>query len=308
MTDEREGSGRGDADEDHDRALRRRVVEQFSGAGDAAAAWRVLDRLLPTGEYLNLGYTPWYHPAVAGDSQARLARRLADGLADRVGDPRGVPLLDVGCGRGGPSRQFAARGFAVTGLDLVPHNVEKARATVGAGRFVVGDATSLPFADDAFAACVAVDALVYVPDGRAAFAEAARVLEPGGWLAVSDLLAAEDAAPGADEALAAFADAWDLAPLVPADASRDRLRAAGFTVETVEDVTAHSVGRFRRWTRLGLALADGPTSGPLRALLRRAGVDPSAAVRQARAAHRALPHLRHQIVYARRSGDAPGAR
>lgn len=295
---------RASPDERRDRPLRRRVVDQFSYAGEGAAIWRAFDRVLPTREYLNLGYSPWYLPVVVGDSQARLAGGLSDGLAERAGDPTGVRLLDVGCGRGGPARQFADRGFAVTGLDLVAYNVALARTNAGpaSGAFVVGDATALPFADDAFGACVAVDSLVYLPDEGAAFEEAARVLEPGGWLAVADLLACGDAPPGAGEALDAFADAWDTAPVVPAGAYRERLQAAGFTVETVEDVTANSTGRFRKWSRAFLALVDGPAGRALRALLRRWGVDVEAAVAQVRAAHRALPYLRHQVVYGRWNG------
>lgn len=288
--------------------LRARIVAQFSGAGESAAVWRALDRFLPTREYLNLGYSPRYLPTVVGDSQARLAGRLAAGLAERVTQPAGSRLLDVGCGRGGPARQFAARGFAVTGVDLVPYNVALAREAAGEGErstpasapaFVVGDATVLPFPEDAFAACAAVDALVYLPEERAAFGEVARVLEPGGWFAAADLLAGEAAEGGAEDALTMFSEAWDMAPLVPTDTYRARLRAAGFTDLTVDDITPNSTGRFRTWSRGFLALADGPTGGALRRLLEQWNVEPEPVIRQVRAAHRALPYLKHVIVYAR---------
>jgi SAM-dependent methyltransferase len=281
--------------------LRRRVVEQFSYAGDRAAVWRGFDRLLPTGSYLNLGYSPRCWPTVLGDSQARLAGLVGDGLAERV-SPEGTRLLDVGSGRGGPARQFAARGFDVVGVDLVRYNVERARERgPGAGgtpAFLVADATALPVADGAVGACAAVDSLVYLPERRAALAEVARVLEPGGWFAVADLLAR----PGAADhpALGAFADAWDMAPPVDADAHRGHLRDVGFDVEVVRDLSAGSTGRFRRWSRAFLALADGPTGGALRRLLRRWDVPPDPAIAQVRAAHRALPHLAHELVYARR--------
>jgi MPBQ/MSBQ methyltransferase len=289
-----------------DRALRRRVVAQFSGAGERAAVWQGFERFLPTAEYLNLGYSPRLVPTVVGDSQARLAAHLAAGLGERVPDPRGTRLLDVGCGRGGPASQFAARGFDVVGVDLVPHNVALARANTGDGgdtdapAFAVGDATALPLAADAVGAATSVDALVYLPEKRAAFREVARVLAPGGWLALADLLAAEETGPEAEAALSAFADAWDMAPLVDGGTYREQLRAAGLTVEAVEDVSANSTARFRKWSRAFLALADGPTGGALRRLLRRWDVDPDAATAQVRAAHRALPHLRHEVVYARR--------
>jgi MPBQ/MSBQ methyltransferase len=287
-----------------DRALRRRVVAQFSGAGERAAVWRGFERFLPTAEYLNLGYSPRLVPTVVGDSQARLAAHLAEGLRVRVPEPGGTRLLDVGCGRGGPARQFAARGFDVVGVDLVPHNVALALANADGDSsppaFLVGDATALPLADDAVGAATAVDALVYLPEKRAAFREVARALAPGGWLAVADLLAAEETGPEADAALSAFADAWDMAPLVDGGTYREHLRAAGLTVEAVEDVSANSTARFRKWSRAFLALADGPTGGVVRRLLQRWDVDPDAAIAQVRAANRALPHLRHEVVYARR--------
>jgi len=297
------GSGADDRPDGAD--LRRRVVEQFSDAGERSSVWRGFDRVLPTREYLNVGYSPWYLPTVVGDSQARLVRVLADGLAARLGDPADARLLDVGCGRGGPARQFAGRGFDVVGLDLVPYNVALASENVDspdAPDVLVGDATALPLAAGAFDACVAVDALVYLPDGRAAFEEAARVLAPGGWFATADLLGRPDAGAAADQALSSFADAWDMASIVPADTYRECLREVGFTVEWVEDVTGNSTARFRKWSRAFLALADGPTGGAFRRLLARWGLDPDVAVAQVRAAHRALPHLRHEVVYARLSG------
>lgn len=297
-TDGADGSG------DPDTALRRRVVAQFSGAGERAAVWRGFERFLPTTEYLNLGYSPRLVPTVVGDSQARLARRLAAGLTARLDDPAGTRLLDVGCGRGGPARQFAARGFDVVGVDLVPHNVALARANVAdvAPRpaFLVGDATALPLSDGSVGAAASVDALVYLPEKRAAFAELGRVVAPGGRVAVADLLAVADPGPDTERALSAFAEAWDMAPLVDGGTHREALRAAGFTVEAVEDVSPNSTARFRKWSRAFLALADGPSGGALRRLLRRWDVDPAAAVAQVRAAHRALPYLRHEVMYARR--------
>lgn len=297
-----------------DERLRHRIVRQFSDAGEQAAVWRGFARFLPTAAYLNLGYSPWYLPTLVGDSQARLAALLADGLTARIDNPGDARLLDVGCGRGGPALQFAGRGFDVVGVDLVPHNVALARAhTDGVEKspsFLLGDATSLPVRDGALDACAAVDAFVYLPDEAAAFAEVARVLGADGWFASADLLADPDAGPEAREPLAAFADAWDVAMPVPAATSRDRMRDAGFTVETVRDVTAGSTARFRKWARAFLALADGPTGGALRRLLARWEVHADAAVAQVRAAHRALPYLRHQVVYARRGtgGDHGSSR
>jgi MPBQ/MSBQ methyltransferase len=102
-----------------------------------------------------------------------------------------TPLLDIGCGVGGPSRLAAARhGCPVTGIDLSPDFVALARALTArlglADRVTheVGTATALPFDDGAFARAMLIHAGMNIPDKAGTFAEARRVLEPGGLFAV----------------------------------------------------------------------------------------------------------------------------
>ncbi|WP_251341769.1 class I SAM-dependent methyltransferase [Haloplanus halophilus] len=284
--------------------LRERIADQFSYRGERADVWRGFDLVLDTDAFLNLGYSPWYLPHVVGSSQSRLARVVGRRLAAALPETAGVRLLDVGCGRGGPAVHLADRfGFDVVGVDLVSYNVRRA-ADTAAGRpdaaFVVGDATRLPVRSDALPACTAVDALVYVPEKAAVFAELARVLEPDGVAVCSDLVARSDLDDADRAAVDAFADAWDMPPLPTVDAYRAAVDGAGLTVRSVEDLTANSVGRFRRWTTLYLGLAGAFDGRPLAALLRRFGLDPSAVTEQVRRAHEALPDLRHVVVVAER--------
>lgn len=322
----------------NDRELARRIVEQFSGRGDRADIWRGFDAFLDTDEFLNLGYSPRYGSHLLGSPQDRLAelvvshlrRELARaglnsssglnpnsergssaGRGSRVGPDLECAgrLLDVGCGRGGPTYRLTGETpFDAVGIDLVGHNVELARS--GAGdptgladdavidrhpSFVVGDATQLPFASGSFAGCVAVDSLVYVPAVERVFKELFRVLDCGGVGVVTDLVADQSAGVG-DATIEGFCDAWDMPRLRPREQYLSRIADAGFRVRRVTDLTPHSVGRFRKWSGLYLRLADGPTRDSLSWVLRQGGLDPEAVTAQIRAAHAVLPALRHVLV------------
>lgn len=284
--------------------LQRRITDQFSYRGERSDIWRLFDLLLETDAFLNLGYSEWYQPHVAGSPQLRLATEVGRHLAAHLPATDGARLLDVGCGRGGPAIHLAQRyGFEVTGIDLVPYNVARARENAverGAdASFVVGDATRLPLAADSLAACTAIDALVYLPDRPSVFAEIAAALEPGGTVAISDLVRRPGQGTAERERVASFARAWDM-PLPGTVRDYERALAdAGLDLVSVEDVTPHSVGRFRRWTALFGWLYATPAGRVVDWLLERRGLDPATVVDQIRRAHDALPYLGHVIIVAR---------
>jgi SAM-dependent methyltransferase len=106
---------------------------------------------------------------------------------------RGMRVLDVGCGVGGPGRFLADRyGCSVTGIDVLPERVRAAEALTkltGLGRRVSyrqADATALPFPDAAFHQAWMLDASMHVRDKAALFGELARVLRQGGLLVLHD--------------------------------------------------------------------------------------------------------------------------
>lgn len=284
--------------------LQGRIADQFSYRGERSDIWRLFELLLETDAFLNLGYSEWYQPHVAGSPQRRLATEVGERLVAHRPATDGGRLLDVGCGRGGPAIHLADRfGFPVVGIDLVTYNVARARENVaerGAdAEFVVGDATRLPFAADSFAACTAIDALVYLPDRPAVFAEIGDALEPGGVVVLSELVRR----PGADERgreqVTRFAEAWDM-PLPGTVPDYQRALAdAGLELVSVDDITPHSVGRFRTWTTLFRWLQAGPAGRLVHWLLERRELDPATVVDQIRRAHEALPALGHVIFVAR---------
>jgi len=294
--------------------LHERITDHFAGRSERADIWRAFALFLDTERFLNLGYSAWYQPHVVGSSQRRLATELGRTLSEHLPRTAGVRLLDIGCGRGGPSVHLAGRfGFRVVGVDLVPYNVARARdnaADAGAdAAFAVGDAANLPIAPESVAACTAVDSLVYLPDRPAVFAELAAALEPGGVLVFSDLVARPDATNARQRAVARFAEAWGMPPLGSAPAYEGALADAGFAVRTVEDITPHSVGRFRKWTALFRRVHDGPAGPLIDRLLERRGLNAGTITEQIERAHEALPALQHvRFVVEKRPRSSPGRR
>jgi SAM-dependent methyltransferase len=106
-------------------------------------------------------------------------------LLDAAGVTAGTRVLDLACGPGAMTALASARGASAIGLDLAPGMVEQARTLHPGPDFRVGSAEDLAFEDGSFDAVVCAYGIGHFPRPARAFAEAARVLRPGGTLAVS---------------------------------------------------------------------------------------------------------------------------
>jgi arsenite methyltransferase len=107
----------------------------------------------------------------------------------------GERVLDLGSGAGTDSLVAAlmvGRRGAVTGLDMTPEMLEKARtgaAELGVrnASFVEGEAERLPFPDASFDVVISNGVIDLIPDKDAVFAELHRVLVPGGRVQLADV-------------------------------------------------------------------------------------------------------------------------
>lgn len=102
-----------------------------------------------------------------------------------LGLPPGARLLEVGCGAGLLTEELVESGFAVDAIDSSSEMVALARARVaklGPERVSVSvaDVHALPQAEGSYAVVVAVGVVPWLHSPALAFAEIARVLEPGG--------------------------------------------------------------------------------------------------------------------------------
>jgi len=106
-------------------------------------------------------------------------------------------VLDVACGPGIVACAFAAAARQVTGIDVTPAMIERARALAAEKQVAnvdwrVGDVVPLPYPDGAFSIVVSRFAFHHFPEPRAVLTEMRRVCAPGGSVVVVDLLASDD--------------------------------------------------------------------------------------------------------------------
>lgn len=153
----------------------------------------------PLKDSLHMHWGYWDDPKSARPKDRKefheAAERLSRLIISQVDITEGCKLADVGCGFGGTigSINAAYSGLDIIGLNIDPRQIEIARSRVSAMnnnriKFITGNACNLPFEDASLDALLAVECIFHFPDREAFFAEAARVLKPGGKFAFSDFV------------------------------------------------------------------------------------------------------------------------
>lgn len=219
-----------------------------------------------------------FHPGGA-ELTSRLARSLHVG--------RGSVVLDVACGVGASIIQVVREtGADGLGVDLSAELLAKAGAAAvadeldGRIRFLEGDAEALPLEGESVDAVLCECALCTFPDKGGAAREMARVLRPGGRLALSDMIAEPTRLPPELVSLQGWIAC--VAGARPPDELGGLFEDAGLRVELIRPADAALLGLLDRLEgRLRLArMLDGSAPEELRERAAR-GLELVAAARDA---------------------------
>jgi SAM-dependent methyltransferase len=167
--------------------------------------------------------------------QKPLDRALLRAFAEEVLEGFGATaaVCDAGCGPGHIGAFLADLGLSVTGVDLSPVMIDRARALHPNLSFAVGTMTALDAGDGAWQGLIAFYSIIHLTsdtEARAALREFHRVLVDDGLLLVAVHLAEHgDTTVHADEMLGVSVDMefrfFELEPLAAS------IAAAGFSVE-----------------------------------------------------------------------------
>ena len=175
-------------------------------------------------------------------------------LAMRAGLKPGQQVLDAGCGIGGSS-VWMAENYQVNVLgitvsaDQVRHATENAakRGVSHLAKFSQQDYTHVDAADASFDVVFALESASCALSKREFFAEAYRLLKPGGMFVLSDGFRRKRPFPEADEALLkSFLWNWAIPDLVTPEEFTSPMQEVGFENVSFEDVSERAEPSMRR--------------------------------------------------------------
>jgi arsenite methyltransferase len=160
----------------------------------------------------------------------------------------GETVLDLGCGAGFDcflaSREVGDKGHVI-GVDMTPQMLEKARknavrAECTNAEFRLGEIEHLPVSDNSVDVIISNCVINLSPDKKQVFAEAMRVLKPGGRLLVSDLVLRRALSDKLKNSVEAYVGC--VAGATMKDEYLSLMRDAGFRDVSIVDQSTYDVG------------------------------------------------------------------
>lgn len=205
------------------------------------------DRLYSTvwGDSIHFGFYP--APDTPFDDAVRAAKRA---MVRAAGLQRGHLVLEVASGWGAAARHLAdevgcrviATNYARRQADIAARRCAR-QIAAGTIRLAMADYHALPFADSLFDAHWSQESLVHAQNKPRVFAEAFRVLIPGGIMVFTDQTTRRDSLTEAEARR--IADRHGSDDLWSEEDFEAGLRAAGFGIAALHDWTPHMARHFR---------------------------------------------------------------
>jgi len=169
-------------------------------------------------------------------------------MAIKSGVKEGDIILDAGCGQGGSSVWLAENyKVNVTGITLVPHQVEKAKKHALKSQvtkrvsFFEQDYTNTHFEDKSFSVIWACESMCHAQEKINFYKEAYRLLKPGGRLICADYFRTERPLPeNGEKLLHAWLNGWSIKDIDTIAEHRNNALSGGFIDFEVEDITPYT--------------------------------------------------------------------
>ncbi|OKK04759.1 hypothetical protein AMK26_15815 [Streptomyces sp. CB03234] len=200
-----------------------------------------------SGGSLHMGY--WESPSDRS-TMAEASQRLTDLMTEKTKAGPADRVLDIGCGTGAPAIRLArTTGAQVVGITDSPVQARLAvRSAEDAGigdrvTFRREDAMDLPFPAQSFDVVWLLESLMAMPDRLGALRQAARVLVPGGRLALTDFLDRAPAPATGRRTPGEHEGSTLMTKLIPLADYDSLLEQAGLVPVETTDITDHTVER-----------------------------------------------------------------
>jgi sterol 24-C-methyltransferase len=138
-------------------------------------------------DFYEYGWGQSFHfgPKWASETFEQGIKRYEHWFASQIGAKKGMRILDVGCGIGGPLREIWRFSQAtITGVNITKEHIQRAirynaRDSVTGCDFIQADFNEIPVPDNTFEGAYDMEATLHSTDRARTFKELFRVLKPG---------------------------------------------------------------------------------------------------------------------------------